>query len=351
MDHVAPLAESGRHAMATRGDVARKAGVSLSTVSYAISGRRPISATTKRRVERAMKELNFTPNAFARGLAGSRRGIIALHYPYSAQGVSSTENEYVSTAAERAREKGFHLLLWTQGADDIAGLRSLVDQRLVDGVILMEITPQDRRIPAMRDSGTPFVLVGKPDDATDLVFVDNDYASQAAQAVSYLKRLGHEEALFLCLDAREGDRGYGPNLHMRRELSRAAAQQGISLSVHSAPPTPRAGRDAFAHLMALSPQPTAVLAFNEVAVAALANGAASAGLSVPGDLSIVALNMGGIYADLMLPPMTTISPSPDEIMRLATDVLAGLTEEPPREGLQELVAPVLTVRESSAPRL
>lgn len=337
--------------MATMGDVARRAGVSLSTVSYVISGRRPISEPTKKRVARAMKELNFTPNAFARGLAGARRGIIALHYPYSAQGVSSTENEYVSTAAERARDKGFHLLLWTQSSDDIAGLRSLVDQRMVDGVILMEITPVDQRIAAMRDSGTPFVLVGKPEDTTGLTFVDNDYQDQATQAISYLRGLGHESAMFLCLEEREGDRGYGPNLHMRRELRRAAQDQGMTLTVHSAPSTPRGGRDALDYLARLNPRPTAVLAFNEIAVAGLANSAAGLGLVVPDDLTIVALNMGSLYADLMMPPMTTISPSPADLMRRATDVLSEQIDADRKEDIQELAAPVLTVRDSSAPRL
>ena len=57
--------------MATRDDVARLAGVSPSTVSYAISGRRTISDATKAKVLAAMRELNYTPDAFAQGLAGS----------------------------------------------------------------------------------------------------------------------------------------------------------------------------------------------------------------------------------------------------------------------------------------
>ncbi|MDF1487999.1 LacI family DNA-binding transcriptional regulator [Tessaracoccus caeni] len=288
--------------MATMDDVAKRAGVSLSTVSYVISGRRPISEPTKRRVLRAMKELRFTPNAVARGLAGARLGIIALHYPYSAQGVSSTENEYVSSAAERARDKGFHLLLWTQGADDLDGLRSLVDQGLVDGVILMEVTPEDARIAALKESGRPFVLVGQPNDAEGVAFVDNDYEEQARQAIAYLKELGHTRAVFLCQDVGEGDRGFAPSLHMRRELGRAARHQGIALGIRSVPPTPRGGREALVDLLGQHPRPTAVLAFNEVAVAGLANSAASMGVTVPNDLTIVALSMGAVHAEVMMPP-------------------------------------------------
>ena len=110
--------------MATRDDVARLAGVSPSTVSYVISGRRTISDATKAKVLSAMRELNYTPDAFAQGLAGSRRGILALHFPTSVDGYSSTEFEYVTAAMERARALGAEVLL--EPREGPAGWRSVV---------------------------------------------------------------------------------------------------------------------------------------------------------------------------------------------------------------------------------
>lgn len=66
--------------MATRDDVARLAGVPSSTVSYVISAQRPISVDTQAKVRAAMRELNYTPNAFARGLAGAQRGVVRAQY-------------------------------------------------------------------------------------------------------------------------------------------------------------------------------------------------------------------------------------------------------------------------------
>ena len=93
-------------------DVARAAGVSRSTVSYVLSGARPISEATRERIIRVMRELDYTPNVLAQGLAGKRAGIIALLHPPGEQGLNLTEFEYIQTAAEQVRADGYHLLLW-----------------------------------------------------------------------------------------------------------------------------------------------------------------------------------------------------------------------------------------------
>ncbi len=98
--------------MATMQDVARRAQVSLSTVSYALSGTRPVSDATRRRIEDAMAELGYQPNAMARGLASRRSHVLALIYPAMEKGLGGTVAEFVSSAAETARENGYHLVLW-----------------------------------------------------------------------------------------------------------------------------------------------------------------------------------------------------------------------------------------------
>ena len=90
--------------MATREDVARRAGVSPSTVSYVISGQRPISPTTRERVEARHARPRIHTDAFAAGLAG--KGIVALHYPADQPGLGTTQFDYVASASERARDRG-----------------------------------------------------------------------------------------------------------------------------------------------------------------------------------------------------------------------------------------------------
>lgn len=336
--------------MATRDDVARLAGVSSSTVSYVISGQRTISAATKDRVEQAMRELNYTPNAFARGLAGSKGGIVALHYPTSAHGLTSTEFEYVSAATERARRRGYHLLLWVTPIDDVDELRGLVSQGLVDGVILMELIAVDPRIPVLKASRLPFVTIGRPGKVDGIAFADNDYESLVRQAIDHVADLGHRDVLFLSQTTRPMERGHGPLARALDALELPARRRGVQLTVVEADYTVKGGRDAFEQLMALDPRPTAVITFNEMATPGLVNAAALAGVVIPRDLTVVALSVGSMAAEMLTPPLTTVSPPGDVIASTAMEALADIIEGRTTERRQVLITPTLVVRGSSAPR-
>jgi len=90
-------------------EVARRANVALSTVSYALNGTRPVSEATRRRILQAMAELGYQPHALARGLASKRSRIIALLFPALPRGFGATELEFVTAAAEAAQGRGYHL--------------------------------------------------------------------------------------------------------------------------------------------------------------------------------------------------------------------------------------------------
>jgi DNA-binding LacI/PurR family transcriptional regulator len=336
-------------APATRDDVARLAGVSSSTVSYAISGRRTISDATRRRVEAAMSELNYTPNPFARGLAGSRGGILALHYPYGSRGVTSSEFEYVAAATDRARGRGYHLLLWSTPIDDVEGLESLVSEGLVDGVVLMELTPVDDRVPVLTEARVPFTNIGRPDDVDGLWFVDADYEALGRLAVEHLVGLGHERAFFLSQSVGSHERGSGPLARASRALSGAATAAGLALEVHPAAVSVTGGRAAFESFRASPARPTAVVAFNETALAGFVQAAALAGCSIPRDVSVVALSIGDLAADMTSPPLTTVSPPGVELAAAAVDHLVDRLEGRRQDAPHLLVAPQLVVRGSSAP--
>ena len=121
--------------MATMQDVATRANVSLSTVSYAINHTRPISAGTRERIERAMAELDFRPNAIARSLASRRSRIVALTFPGIENRLGGTIMEFVTSAAEAARERGYHLVVWPYAPSEADEMCEMSRQGLADGVI------------------------------------------------------------------------------------------------------------------------------------------------------------------------------------------------------------------------
>jgi DNA-binding LacI/PurR family transcriptional regulator len=147
--------------MATMQDVARFAKVSLSTVSYAMSDARPVSAATKARIESAMQELGYHRNEAARSLASRRSRVLALTFPAMQQGLSGTVSEFVASAAETAASHGYHLVLWPFGAHQPLEIRDLAQQGMADGVLLMEVRLEDPRVEALRESGVPFTMIGR----------------------------------------------------------------------------------------------------------------------------------------------------------------------------------------------
>lgn len=334
--------------MVTRKDVAQRAGVSASTVSYVISGARPISAETRERVERVMRELDYTPNAIAQSLAGSRKGIIALHFPVDRRGLNTTEFEYLSAATQRARERGCHTLLWSGPVDDVDGLRSLVASQMVDGVVLLEVFTDDPRIAMLQAAGARFSLIGRPADADGLVWVDDDFDTLAALAVDHVADLGHRRLFYLAPPSDELQRGHGAAVRTLATLRHATERRGLTLTVFAAERSTHGGHRAFAQLQAATPRPTAVLTFNELAISGLLHAAATAGVSIPDDLTVVALSHADVVAEMLSPPLTTVSPSPTELATLAVDGLMDVIAGRERGAATSLVQPRLTVRASSA---
>src|SRR5512143_832701 len=183
--------------MPTMLDVARRANVALSTVSYALNGTRPISDETKQRIYAAMDELGYKPHALARALASKRSRIIGLLFPTPERGLGVTELEFVTSAADAARENGYNLVLWPSEMHDPDELRQFTQQGLVDGMIVMEIHLNDERINLLREIGFPFSMIGRCADTDGIGYVDIDFEQTMRESVTYLAGLGHTHIGFL----------------------------------------------------------------------------------------------------------------------------------------------------------
>lgn len=204
----------------TSKDVARIAGVSQSTVSYVMSGKRPISAKTRRLVEDAIEQLTYQPHAGARALASQRTNVVGLVTPFrsevSAHGLMSFVEEIALAA--RAHE---HDVLLVTADEGIAGLQRLAGRSLCDALVVMEIATHDERIPAVRSLGVPALLIGIPADTADLHCVDFDFEAGARLLVDELADLGHERAAVLAWPPRpgSGDLNYVPRFRGAAETA------------------------------------------------------------------------------------------------------------------------------------
>jgi DNA-binding LacI/PurR family transcriptional regulator len=330
-------------------DVAREAGVSVSTVSYVLTGARPISPATRERVEKVIVDLGYTPNALARGLKGKRSKIIAMLYPTRTRSIDLSGLEYILGASDLAQEHGYHLLLWTTEADAVEDLEIYVRQGLLDGALVMQVKLEDQRIEILRRAQLTFAMIGRLSDNKGIDFADTDTDQCARTAVDHLRELGHEHLGFVNQSRPDISSGLGIAIRIQDSVRRATRSRGMSLSCLPCDYSTAAGADALDRLLKRNPDITAVITFNEQAVPGIMVGAEQRGWRVPDDLSVVAITMTAQAAQMMIPPMTTVSPSASAMGRAGVDALIQRLEGRLLDASQMLFEGELTVRGTSGP--
>lgn len=223
--------------MPTMSEVARAAGVSTSTVSYVLSGKRSISEETRRQVQEAVSRLGYSPHAGARSLASNRSNVLGLMAPLRADVNVSVVMQFVAAVVSAAREFDQDVLLLTQ--DDAEGIERVTSRSMVDGLIMMDIEAADPRIPRLAKLRKPAVLIGLPDDAQGLSCVDFDFASASKIAVRHLADLGHQSVAFIGSPPASWPGMRRMPTAQRRGLSRRAGTPASAAACMPAAPPPQ----------------------------------------------------------------------------------------------------------------
>ncbi|RIV39968.1 LacI family DNA-binding transcriptional regulator [Micromonospora radicis] len=335
--------------MATMQDVARLARVSLSTVSYVLTGARPISQATRDKVLAAMAELDYQPNAMARGLASRRSRILGLLLPMDERGLGATETAFVTGAAAAANTAGYHLVLSPIGVGDLDELRRLASQRMLDGALLMEVQLHDPRVDVLRELSVPLVLIGRTADTTGLSYVDIDFDQTVEEAVEHLVGLGHRRIVYVNHSAETIAEGYGPATRTRDAFAVAMTRHGLEPLMIPAEDSAAGGRTALAAALRQAPDLTAILAMNESAVFGLVGELSSRGLSVPDDLSVISMVTSPQVAELATPALTAMNSPGSAVGRIAIETLLRHVDGGNGEIHQQLLPCALQVRGSSGP--
>ena len=156
------------------GEIARRSGVSRSTVSYALSGKRPVSEETRRRIQAVIDELGYRPNATAKALKEGRTRTIALVIPPASRRLTDVQLGFVASVVDAAGRADLDVLLSPSGGEHDRSFERVIGGRRVDGVILMEIRLEDDRVTRLRQTGLPFVTIGRTHQPEDMTWVDID---------------------------------------------------------------------------------------------------------------------------------------------------------------------------------
>ncbi|OZM76988.1 LacI family transcriptional regulator [Pseudonocardia sp. MH-G8] len=341
--------DEGGAAVVTSRDVARAAGVSQSTVSYVMSGRRSISEETRRRVLAAIEELTYQPNAGARALASQRTQVVGLVVPFGPGADTTGLLPFIETIASCARAEDHDVLLVTTD-EGAAGLTRLAGRALCDAIVLMDIGAADPRLPVAAALGVPVILIGVPDDSAGLHCVDLDFPLAGAMAVDELARLGHDRVVLIGHPAEVIERDINFVRRLQRGAEAAARRHGLGYSVVAPVAAGReAARHAVERALADGGRPGLVVP-NSQAVGSVLQAVLDRGL-VPGrDLSLIGLSTDEA-AEASTPAITNVSLEPRDVSRRTMQILFRLldrAQEPPAE-LVELISPRLTRRETTLP--
>ncbi|MGW0735264.1 LacI family DNA-binding transcriptional regulator [Streptomyces sp. NPDC002851] len=348
--------------MVTLADVAKDAGVSASTVSYVLSGKRSISAPTRERVERSIDRLGYHPNAGARALASSRSNIIALMMPLRTDMYVPVMMEIAVAVATTARTHGYDVLLLT-GEEGAAAVHRIEGSALADAVIVMDVELDDARLPLLRHSERPAVLIGLPADPAGLTCVDLDFATAGALCAEHLADLGHRDIAVI---------GEAPGVYERhtgfaertlagvRERARARGLRAVHRPCEGSYAAVAA---TLARVFEERPGTTGFVVQNEAAVEPLLALLRHQGRAVPEDISVTAICPEQVASQASV-RLTAVSIPAQEMGRRAVErLVAQLIPGAARRGTghgspggapngrpgPELLTPELTVRASTGP--
>ncbi len=348
-DHGPRLPTAARPAkspdLVTISDVARHAGVAVSTVSYVLSGKRAISEVTRNRVLASIRMLGYHPNAGARALASRRANVVALVLPLRSGMQVPVVMQFAMAVVTTARTVEHDVLLVTSD-EGPAGLRRIAASAMVDGLLLMDVEMHDSRVPLLRELGRPSVLIGFPADPTGLTCVDLDFHGAGAVCVEHLAGLGHRRIALLGAPAAVYDRGTGFAHRTRNGILDAAARLGVDTVVRPCEEGTAAVRRELVELFERWPDLSGLIVQNESAVGPVLATLPTLGRRVPEDVSVVGI-CPDQFAEQASPRLTSVPLPAEEVGQQAVSLLMRKVHGEPVPDAT-LLEPRLTIRDSTA---
>lgn len=337
--------------MSTISDVAQRADVSTMTVSRVVNNSGYVSATTRQRVELAIAELGYVPNALGRQLRSKRTKTLALI-------VSDITNPFFTTIArgveDAAAPRGFSVMYCNtdESADEEAKYIHVLIERQVDGVLLVPTRTTSASFRTLRAHRMPVVVLDRRVTVRHVDSVRCDSEAGAHALTRHLLSLGHRRIAVLT-----GRRTISTSIDRVAGCRRALEESGLELHDDLV----RFGGYNFGELnqadgyqmarellAAAPPRPTAIFAANNFIAFGAIRALREAGLRVPEDMSVVAFD--DLPPDWAMDPFLTVAAQPAyEIGRRAAELLLDRIGGDPQAAGQAVVLPFeLIVRRSSA---
>jgi len=329
-------------------EIARRANVSVITVSRALNNRPDVSEATRAQIWALAEELHYVPNVLARALvSGSSRTLGLI--------VADNTNPYygrlIRAVEDTARSHGYGVILCNtdENPEYEISAHTMLAAKRVDGLLITSIQSGSAPLLSLAREGTPFVLLNRyvDDIAADCVL--NDNASGAYEATAHLCRLGHRRIYHLT----------GPDTisSVRERLAgyrQALAEFGVPFDpagVIRCDLRLEGGCDATWAALTAPSRPTAIFAYSDLLAVGVLKAAHEVGLRIPQDVALVGYD-DIEFAPFVEPPLTTVAQQAYEIGRRGTEILLEKIRWPtgqPWQPQRVVYKPQLVIRASSGP--
>lgn len=328
-------------------DVAKKAGVSIATVSRVLNKSSAVSDRTRRQVEEAIEELNYAPNFIASALTKKSTLTLGLLIPditnpfFSelARGVEDASNDF-----------GFNIIICNTdySLEKEATYISLLKQKSVDGFIISTAYYNDKNIIELLKDNVPLVLLGRDIDCSEEYPMDavvSDNIKGGYIATKHLIDLGHEKIACLLGPAKI-------KVNLEREKGYLKAMKEAKLKVYKEILTHGDFKLEFGYKETLKIfkgpiRPTAFVAGNDLTALGVMRALKAIGLSVPQDVSVVGYD-NIILAEMSDPPLTTVNQQMQKMGYLATELLIKRIKGERNAGKKVVLDINLVVRKSTS---
>jgi DNA-binding LacI/PurR family transcriptional regulator len=333
-------------------DVAKRSGVSPSTVSRVISNHPRISAETAKRVRTVMEEIGYHPNMMAKSLVSRTTQTIAVILPRPAEELflNLFFSEVIRGIVTQSTRLGYDLLMatGTTEREELETVTRLVRGRRVDGILLLYSRANDPVIAMLKEANFPFAIIGRNEDYPDILTIDNDNVQASYDATRHLVSQGHDRVGFV---------SGPPNLIVSRDrlagYSKAMREAGLPVRpdwIVEGEFLQESGYRAMSILMGLPERPTALVVVDDVVTFGILRGLVELGYSVPQDICLVSFN-NIVFSELATPPITSIDIGIYQLGYTASqELIRKIKGENQAHTLRHIIPHRLVVRESSLRR-
>jgi LacI family transcriptional regulator, repressor for deo operon, udp, cdd, tsx, nupC, and nupG len=329
-------------------DVARRAGVSIATVSRALRGLPDVATATRDRVVAAAAELNYVPSPFAARLASGRTSTVGLVVPFVNRWFFA---EVIATVETALRHAGFDLLLYNLG--DADGRTRFFDvmpvRKRVDGLIIASLVLDDEEFEQLKSLNRPVGLLGLPRPGFLSSRIDDD--ASARMAIDHLVELGHRRIALIGGDTDDPMR-FTPPLHRRDGYVAALQQAGVEVDPELETLgyfTVDGGTEAAERLLSVADPPTAIFAESDDMAYGALRSIRRRGLKVPDDVAVMGFDDQPLSEVLDL--STIRQPVREQALDITLRLVGAIGEDAEPDDTDDAVLPTeLVVRGSTDPR-